>query len=63
MVAVSAPIRAQFVHCLPVLTALRRHLPSAYLGWVVEESSRPLLEGHPDLDEIVPVGLKRWRKR
>lgn len=51
------------VHCLPVLTALRRHLPKARLGWVVEESSRPLLEGHADLDEILPVALKRWRRR
>jgi len=51
------------VHCLPVLTALRRHFPDAHLGWVVEEAFAPLLEGHPDLDEIVPVATRTWRRR
>lgn len=51
------------VHCLPVLTALRRHLPEARIGWLVEDVFAPLLQGHPDLDEVVPVSLRRWRKR
>jgi heptosyltransferase-1 len=50
------------VHCLPVLTALRRRLPAARLAWVVEESMAPLLAGHPDLDLVVPVALRRWRR-
>jgi len=51
------------VHCLPVLTALRRHLPEARLGWVVEKSMQPLLDGHPDLDAVIPVGLRPWRRQ
>jgi heptosyltransferase I len=51
------------VHCLPVLTELRRRLPEAKLGWVVEASMAPLLAGHPDLDELLPVRLRPWRKR
>lgn len=51
------------VHCLPVLTALRRHLPDARIGWVVDEAFAPLLEGHPDLDQVFPFALRRWRKR
>lgn len=51
------------VHSLPVLTALRRHLPEARLGWVVERAFAPLLAGHPDLDEILPVGSRAWRER
>ncbi len=50
------------VHCLPVLTALRRHFPEARLGWVVEEAMAPVLAGHPDLDEILTVRLRPWRK-
>jgi heptosyltransferase-1 len=50
------------VHALPVLTALRRHLPEAKIGWVVEESMSPLLQGHPDLDELVVVRLRHWRR-
>ncbi|HSL84214.1 MAG TPA: glycosyltransferase family 9 protein, partial [Thermoanaerobaculia bacterium] len=51
------------VHCLPVLSALRRHLPEARLGWVVDRAFAPLLDGHPDLDEVLPVGLRAWRGR
>lgn len=50
------------VHCLPVLTALRRRFPDARLGWVVEEAMAPVLEGHPDLDERIVVRLRPWRK-
>jgi lipopolysaccharide heptosyltransferase I len=51
------------VHALPVLTALRRHLPGARIGWVAEAGMAPLLAGHPDLDELLVVALRRWRRR
>lgn len=50
------------VHCLPVLTALRRHLPASRIAWVVEEAMAPLLAGHPDLDRVIPVRLRPWRR-
>jgi heptosyltransferase-1 len=50
------------IHALPVLTALRRHLPDAKIGWVVEEAMAPVFEGHPDLDELLVVRLRQWRK-
>lgn len=50
------------VHCLPVLTALRRHLPHAKIGWIVEGAMAPVLEGHPDLDALLTVRLRAWRK-
>lgn len=51
------------VHCLPVLTALRRHLPGAKIGWIVEGAMAPVLEGHPDLDALLTVRLRAWRKK
>lgn len=51
------------VHALPVLRALRHQLPEAVLGWVVEEALAPLLTGHPDLDQVIPVRLRPWRQR
>ncbi|HBL29082.1 MAG TPA: hypothetical protein DD490_19785 [Acidobacteria bacterium] len=48
------------VHALPVLGALRRHLPQARIGWVVEEGMAPVLAGHPDLDELLVVRLRHW---
>jgi heptosyltransferase-1 len=50
------------VHALPVLTALRRNLPTAKIGWVVEEGMAPVLAGHPDLDELLVVRLRQWRR-
>jgi heptosyltransferase-1 len=50
------------VHALPVLTALRRHLPEARIGWVAEEGMAPILQGHPDLDELLVVRLRHWRR-
>jgi heptosyltransferase-1 len=51
------------VHSLPVLRALRRQLPAARIGWVAEAPFTPLLEGHPDLDELLTVRLRTWRHR
>jgi lipopolysaccharide heptosyltransferase I len=51
------------VQALPVLTALRRHLPEARIGWVVEAAFAPLLRGHPALDELIEVRLRDWRRR
>lgn len=50
------------VHCLPALRALRGRFPDARIGWVVEEVFAPLLERDPDLDEVMRVGLRRWRR-
>jgi heptosyltransferase-1 len=50
------------VHALPVLTALRRHLPTARIGWVVEAGMAPVLAEHPDLDELFVVRLRQWRR-
>lgn len=51
------------VHALPVLTALRRHLPAARIGWVVEEAMAPVLAGHPGLDELLIARFRTWSRR
>lgn len=51
------------IHSLPVLSALRRALPEAQIGWVVEKHFTALLELHPWVDEIFPVRLRPWRRR
>lgn len=42
------------VHALPVLAALRARWPRARIAWVVNAGLRGLVEGHPDLDEVIP---------
>ncbi len=51
------------VHALPVLTALRRHLPAARIGWVIEAGLAPLLDGHPDLDSTIEIRSRAWRRQ
>lgn len=46
------------VHSLPVLCALREHLPKAFLAWAVEGCSGDLLEGHPAIDALVRLPRK-----
>lgn len=49
------------VHHLPVIADLRRHLPAAHVGWVVEEAFAPLVRLHRGVDEVIPVAWRRWR--
>ena len=50
------------VHALPVARALRRALPGAHLTWVVEAREYAILRDHPDLDAVVPVDTRLWRR-
>src|SRR3954452_19827709 len=42
------------VNAFPVLSALRALWPQARISWVVNRSLRGLLDGHPELDEVIP---------
>ena len=50
------------LHALPVARALRRALPGAHLTWVVEAREYAILRDHPDLDSVVPVDTRLWRR-
>lgn len=41
------------IHASPILPALRALLPEAHVSWVVNSSLRTLLEGRPDLDQVI----------
>ncbi|WP_422923900.1 glycosyltransferase family 9 protein [Singulisphaera sp. PoT] len=49
------------VHALPVLNALRSRWPTARLSWVVNRGLTGLVEGHPDLDEVIPFDREQLR--
>jgi lipopolysaccharide heptosyltransferase I len=50
------------VHALPVARALRRMEPRAHLTWIVEAREHAILRDHPDLDAVVAVDTRRWRR-
>jgi len=41
------------VHALPVLNLLRKRFPTAHISWLVTPTCSGLLEGHPQLDEVI----------
>ena len=48
------------VHTLPVLHLLRRRWPEAKISWLVAPYCSGLLEGHPDLDEVIIFDRRRF---
>ncbi len=48
------------VHALPVLNLIRRRWPTAHVSWLVTPACAGLIEGHPQLDEVVPFDRKRF---
>ena len=50
------------VHALPFLRTLRKHHPKAHISWMIEERFHELIKHNPDLDEVLPVRIKHWRK-
>jgi heptosyltransferase I len=51
------------LHHMPAVTEARRRFPQARITWVVDELYAPLASLHPAVDEIVPIAVRRWRKR
>jgi len=57
------------LHNLPVVWDVRARHPEARVHWVVEEGYVHLLEplrsreGFQGVDEIIPIALRRWKKR
>src|SRR2546426_8190129 len=51
------------VHNLPVASDIRRHFPDAGIDWVVEEPYAPLVGLHSAVRRVIPVALRRWRRR
>ena len=47
-------------HALPVLHLLRRRYPNAKISWLVAPYCSGLLEGHPDLDEVILFDRRRF---
>ncbi|HEU4400867.1 MAG TPA: glycosyltransferase family 9 protein [Candidatus Polarisedimenticolia bacterium] len=46
---------------LPALHLIRRTFPATHLAWIVEDLSRDLLEGHPEIDELIRFPVRELR--
>ena len=50
------------VHTLPAVAALRKQFPSSQLYWLVKSEWASILEGNPNIDEVLSVDIswKNW---
>ena len=51
------------IHTLPALTDAAAALPGIQFDWVVEEAFAEIPAWHSAVDRVIPVALRRWRKR
>jgi heptosyltransferase-1 len=50
------------IHNLPVIADILAHFPDAQFDWMIEESFAEIPKLHPQVRDIIPVAIRRWRK-
>ncbi len=50
------------IHAFPTLAFLRKKYPEALIDWVVEKPFAELVRAHPEVNEVLTVETKAWRK-
>jgi len=48
------------VFASPLVAAFRRAWPGAHIAWLVQPECRPLVEHHPDLNEVIEWPASTW---
>lgn len=51
------------VHALPLVSDIAVNVPGATIDWVVEEGFAAIPALHPAVTRVVPIALRRWRRR
>ncbi len=46
------------VHALPILNLLRKRWPDSHVSWLITPGCAGLLDGHPQVDEVIPFDRK-----
>ncbi|HEY8355660.1 MAG TPA: lipopolysaccharide heptosyltransferase I [Methylophilaceae bacterium] len=63
MLIVKTTSLGDVIHNLPVIHDIRDQYPDMAIDWVVEESFADIPHLHPDVDRVLTVALRRWRKQ
>jgi len=45
------------VHTVPLVHAIKRCRPDCVIGWIVQQSFRPVIQHDPAVDEIIPISI------
>lgn len=51
------------IHNCPAVSDIRVRFPEAAIDWVVEEPFAGIVSMHPGVRRVIPVAVRRWRKR
>jgi heptosyltransferase-1 len=51
------------IHAFPVVAYLKKRFPNARIDWVVEKNAAALLHTHPDVNQVLELDTKKWRKK
>ena len=51
------------IHTLPAITDASKAVPNVHFEWVSEEAFSEIPRWHPAVVNIIPVALRRWRKK
>lgn len=51
------------IHALPAIVDAKRHRPDLVIDWVVEERYALIPEWLPQVDRVIPIAFRRWRKK
>lgn len=51
------------IHNLPMVTDMAARLPGVRIDWAVEEVFAEIPRLHPSVTRVIPVALRRWRRR
>jgi len=51
------------VHMLPAISDAKRKIPDVAFDWVAETGFIEIPDWHPDVDQVIEIGLRKWRKQ
>ncbi len=50
------------IHTFPVVEYLKTRFPGCSCDWIVEEEYAPLLKAHPNVNEVLTIATRKWRR-
>lgn len=51
------------IHTFPVVSAIKVKYPNAQIDWLVEAPFAELLKAHPDVNHVMTIHTRHWRKQ
>ena len=51
------------IHAMVALEFIKKHNPNIKIDWIVESAFKEVLEGNPNIDNILELNLKSIKKK